>query len=299
MDQNFMKEHPVFVATAVGVGFGIGINAAVAFMPGFLRLFTENPQVIRDGIAYSEIVFLFSTALTAGVAFEKIFQAVGMMKVSMACMLLGCAVNIVLDPILIFGAGPLPSLGVRGAALATGLGQAASLMAYIIVFVRKPLPVRFRLSREVMREKVCRRIYLVGIPAALNIGLPSLLITALNGMLARFSQMYVLILGIYYKLQTFIYLTANGIVQGIRPLVGFNYGAGRGDRVKSILKVALGLGRRLWLWERFFAWCFRKCSWGCFPKILRQWPREQRLCGSSAAGLWLRRCWRRQLRLSC
>ncbi len=83
---------------------------------------------------------------------------------------------------------------------------------------------------------------MVGIPAALNIGLPSLLITALNGILAEISQVYVLILGIYYKLQTFIYLTANGIVQGIRPLVGFNYGAGRGDRVKGILKVSLLLG---------------------------------------------------------
>ncbi len=346
MDQNFMKERPVFplvtamslpmvlsmlvnalynivdsyfvakiseeamtalslvfpvqnVATAVGVGFGIGINAAaafflgagdqkkadsvitqgialsgvhgilltiscMAFMPGFLKLFTEDGQVIRDGIAYSEIVFLFSTALTAGVAFENIFQ--GMMKVTMACMLLGCVANIVLDPILIFGAGPLPSLGVRGAALATGIGQAASLMAYIIVFVRKPLPVRFRLSKEVMREKVCRRIYLVGIPAALNIGLPSLLITALNGMLAPFSQMYVLILGIYYKLQTFIYLTANGIVQGIRPLVGFNYGAGRGDRVKSILKVALGLGAAIMALGTVLCMVFPEMLMGLFSE---------------------------------
>ena len=348
MDQNFMKERPIFplvtamslpmvlsmlvnalynivdsyfvakiseeamtalslvfpvqnAATAVGVGFGIGINAAsafflgagdkkkadsvitqgivlsgvhgilltiscMAFMPGFLKLFTEDPQVIRDGIAYSGIVFLFSTALTAGVAFEKIFQAVGMMKVSMACMLVGCVVNIVLDPILIFGAGPLPSMGVRGAALATGIGQAASLMAYIIVFVRKPLPVRFRLSREVMREKVCRRIYLVGIPATLNIGLPSLLITALNGMLAPFSQMYVLILGIYYKLQTFIYLTANGIVQGIRPLVGFNYGAGRGDRVNGILKVALGLGAAIMALGTVLCMVFPEMLMGLFSE---------------------------------
>ena len=188
------------------------------------------------------------------------------MKVSMACMLVGCVVNIVLDPILIFGAGPLPSMGVRGAALATGIGQAASLMAYIIVFVRKPLPVRFRLSREVMGEKVCRRIYLVGIPATLNIGLPSLLITALNGMLAPFSQMYVLILGIYYKLQTFIYLTANGIVQGIRPLVGFNYGAGRGDRVKGILKVALGLGAAIMALGTVLCMVFPEMLMGLFSE---------------------------------
>lgn len=101
--------------------------SCMAFMPGFLKLFTEDPQVIRDGIAYSGIVFLFSTALTAGVAFEKIFQAVGMMKVSMACMLVGCVVNIVLDPILIFGAGPLPSMGVGGRPWPRGSGRRRAL----------------------------------------------------------------------------------------------------------------------------------------------------------------------------
>lgn len=262
---------------AVGIGFGIGINAAAAFylgagdkrkadsavsqgillngihgilltclctavMPGFLRLFTQDVQVIQAGIAYSGIVFLFSTVLTLSVSFEKIFQAVGRMQVSMGCMLLGCVINIVLDPLLIFGAGPMPAMGVRGAAAATGIGQAASLAAYIVIVLVKPLPVRFSLQKDVLREDVYKRIYMVGIPAALNIGLPSLLITALNGILAGFSQIYVLILGIYYKLQTFIYLTANGIVQGIRPLVGFNHGAGRDDRVKSILKVSLILG---------------------------------------------------------
>lgn len=74
---------------------------------------------------------------------------------------------------------------------------------------------------------IARRLYLIGIPAALNTALPSLLVSALNGILADFSEKYVLVLGVYYKLQTFIYLTANGIVQGIRPLVGYNYGAGR------------------------------------------------------------------------
>ena len=265
------------LTVAVGVGFGIGINAAAAFylgagdkakadsvvsqgmvlngihgiiltflcigiMPGFLRLFTEDLQVIEDGIAYSGIVFSFSVVLTLGVSFEKIFQAVGRMQVSMGCMLLGCIANIILDPVLIFGAGPIPAMGVRGAAIATGIGQAASLMGYVAVYAVKPLPVRVCFKRDVLKGDAYKRIYRVGIPAALNIGLPSLLITALNGILAEFSQVYVLILGIYYKLQTFIYLTANGIVQGIRPVVGFNYGAGRQDRVRSILKVSLILG---------------------------------------------------------
>ncbi len=291
------------LVVAAGVGFGIGINAAAAFylgagdgkkadsvisqgivlnglhgigltvvctaiMPSFLGLFTEDPLVIGEGIAYYGIVFLFAAVQTVGVSFEKIFQSVGRMRVSMGCMLLGCIVNIVLDPILIFGAGPMEGMGVRGAAIATGVGQAASLGAYVAIFLAKPLPVRLRLTKDGLKGDSYKRIYMVGIPAALNIGLPSLLITALNGILAEISQVYVLILGIYYKLQTFIYLTANGIVQGIRPLVGFNYGAGRGDRVKGILKVSLLLGGGSWPLARQCAWCSPTALWGCFPKIL-------------------------------
>ena len=84
-----------------------------------------------------------------------------------------------------------------------------------------------------------RRMYGVGVPAALNLALPSLLISCLNGILAAFSQSYVLILGVYYKLQTFLYLTANGIVQGIRPLMGYNYGAGEYGRVRRIFTTSL------------------------------------------------------------
>ena len=79
-----------------------------------------------------------------------------------------------------------------------------------------------------------KKLYSIGIPATLNLALPSLLVSSLNSILATYSQVHVLVLGIYYKLQTFLYLTANGIVQGMRPLIGYNYGAGEYKRVKSI-----------------------------------------------------------------
>ena len=83
------------------------------------------------------------------------------------------------------------------------------------------------------------KLYSIGIPATLNIALPSLLISALNAILAAYSEVYILVLGIYYKLQTFIYLPANGIVQGMRPLIGYNYGAGENKRVSQIYKIVL------------------------------------------------------------
>src|SRR5699024_8774565 len=88
-------------------------------------------------------------------------------------------------------------------------------------------------------SKMILRLYSVGIPATLNLALPSILISALNGILAAYSEVYILVLGIYYKLQTFLYLPANGIVQGMRPLIGYNYGAGEHDRVKQIYRLVL------------------------------------------------------------
>lgn len=259
---------------AIGIGFGIGINAVIAIhlgagdekkanmattqgmllalihaviltvagiavMPGFLRMFTSSEKVIDLGIRYSVIVFLFTFAIVLGVAFEKVFQAVGAMKVTMLSLMCGCIANIILDPVLIFGLGPFPAMGIEGAALATGLGQVLTLVIYIAVYLR--WPIRVKICRKYCRpdRRMIARLYAIGIPATLNLALPSLLILALNAILASFSQIYVLVLGIYYKLQTFLYLPANGFVQGMRPVIGFNYGAGEHRRVKQIYRIVL------------------------------------------------------------
>ena len=265
------------LVNAVTIGFGIGINAVIAFhlgaqeqqkadaaaaqglvlnvlhgivltvgcilvMPAFLRLFTTDESVVSMGLAYSNIVFGFSVIIALGLAFEKIFQAVGKMAVSMAAMLAGCICNIILDPVLIFGIGPFPEMGIRGAALATGLGQVLTLAVYLVYYFRGALlPVRISLRGFSFQKEMCLRLYGIGIPAILNLALPSLLISSLNAILAGYSQAYVLVLGVYYKLQTFLYLPANGIVQGMRPLIGYNYGAGEHKRVRSIYRTTLAL----------------------------------------------------------
>ena len=262
------------LVTSITVGFAIGVNAVIAFltgagkqdqascaaslgmwlnilhgvlltagcllaMPGFLSLFTDSHAVLSLGLRYSNIVFWFCVPIAAGMAFEKIFQAVGKMTVSMICMLIGCAANIILDPLLIFGIGPFPALGIEGAAIATGLGQCLTLAAYLVFYAAGALPLRIRLRGLTSVGFLARRMYLVGVPATLSLALASLLITALNGILSAFSQTYVLILGAYYKLQSFLYLTANGVVQGIRPLMGYNYGAGEYARVRRIFRTSL------------------------------------------------------------
>lgn len=259
---------------ASGIGFGVGINAVIALnlgagkkkeadmaasqgltlalihgilltliciavMPAFLRAFTSSESVIDLGIRYSFVAFLFTLVVSLSMAFEKIFQAVGSMKVTMVSLLCGCIANIILDPLLIFGIGPFPRMGIEGAALATGIGQLLSLLIYLMVYAYMPIPVRIRRELLLPGPKTSASLYSVGIPATLNIALPSVLISALNGILAGFSETYILILGIYYKLQTFLYLPANGIVQGMRPLIGFNYGAGEEKRVSRIYRQVL------------------------------------------------------------
>lgn len=260
--------------TAVTVGFAIGVNAIIAFylgakkseaanqaasmgmllniihgillnigciavMPAFLRIFTKDSNILKMGLDYSNIVFMFTIPISISISFEKIFQSVGNMKVSMICMILGCVTNIILDPLFIFGIGFIPELGIKGAAIATCIGQLVTLSGYIIAYFVRPIPAKIRIEYMKFDSTLCKKMYAIGIPATLNLALPSIQISALNGILSAYSAGYVLVLGSYYKLQTFLYLTVNGVVQGMRPLIGYNYGAGEKKRVRDIFKSAL------------------------------------------------------------
>ena len=258
---------------AAAVGFGIGINAVVAFymgagktdeadraassgtvlsilhglvlmvvciavMPWFMSMFSSDAQTIEYGIAYTGVLFLFAPMDCTAMALEKIFQSTGRMKSTMFCLATGCIINIILDPLMIFGIGPFPEMGIKGAALATGIGQTLPVLIYFMMYRLDPLPVKFRLKYWKPEVYMMKKLYSVGNAAALNIALPSVQVSVLNGILASYSPGYVFVLGVYYKLQTFLYLSANGVVQGIRPLVGYNYGAGEHSRVKEIVRTS-------------------------------------------------------------
>ena len=176
----------------------------IAVMPFFLKMFTSDETVIELGVEYSTIAFMFSVIIMAGLAFEKIFQSVGRMKVTMAALLCGSITNIILDPVLIFGVGFFPEMGIAGAALATGIGQVATLVIYLVVYVTRPIMIKVDKKYISLNKKIDLKLYGIGIPAVLNLALPSLLISFLNAILAAYSQSYVVVLGIYYKLQTFL-----------------------------------------------------------------------------------------------
>ena len=211
---------------AMAIGFGVGINALIAtargagkenearraatqgvvlsvihgillavicivIMPGFLGMFTGDQEVIRYGVRYASVAFLFSPIIMAGLAFEKIFQAVGRMKVSMIALLGGCITNIILDPILIFGLAFFPKMGISGAAIATGVGQLISLMVYLAFYFKGPVPVKLEARYKIPGGNTMKKLYGIGIPAILNLALPSVMIFVLNGLLAPYSRSYV------------------------------------------------------------------------------------------------------------
>lgn len=277
------------MVNAIAIGFGIGVNACIAFflgaekkdkadmsaswgvllsllhgillavaciavMPAFLRIFTKEENILNLAISYSNRVFLFAAAVNVGICYEKIFQAVGKMRVSMFSMMAGCVANIILDPLMIFGIGPFPAMGIQGAAYATGIGQCLTLAVYLLLFWLRPIPVKVQSGYLKKEGTLIGRLYRIGVPATLNTALPSVQISVLNQILSGFSGQYVLVLGIYYKLQTFIYLSANGIVQGIRPLVGFNAGAGEKKRVQDIFRTSLFLIMGIMLVGTVIAW---------------------------------------------
>ena len=179
-----------------------------AIMPRFLRSFTSDETVIAMGVTYSRVAFMFAVVIMAAMSFEKIFQAVGRMNITM--------------------------IGLMG-------GSVCNIIFYLIVYFVSPIPVRLRSGCLKPDAKMALQLYSIGVPAILNLALPSVLITFLNSLLAVYSQSYVVVLGIYYKLQTFLYLPANGIVQGLRPIIGYNYGAGEYDRVKKLYRMSMGM----------------------------------------------------------
>lgn len=261
---------------SVAVGFGIGVSSCIAIATGskdtkraeraastgvllsiihsmlfvvfgmfatkpFLKMFTDNTEIIEMGSKYGYIVLCLAFGAVIQVCFEKIFQALGNMKITMYSLTIGAVINIILDPVFIFGYFGFPAMGVSGAAVATVCGQISGLIIYLIYYKKNKatIPLRIEAKNITFDLGLLKQLYFVGIPSTIMMALPSMLVSVLNSMLVAYSQIHVSVLGIYFKLQSFIYLPAGGIVQGMRPIVGFNYGAKEFNRVKKTLRVSV------------------------------------------------------------
>lgn len=154
-------------------------------------MFTTDNLILAWGKEYAVIVLSFSVVVTVQIAFEKIYQSTGNMFVPMVCMAAGSITNIILDPVFIFGLGPVPRLEVKGAAIATAVGQVVTLLLYLIWYFKKDMGLSIKRAYMKPSADICRRVYMVGVPCSMTMGLPSLLITILNGFCSGvFSYLY-------------------------------------------------------------------------------------------------------------
>lgn len=200
---------------------------------------TNDPEIVTYGIEYLTIVCCCSFGIYAQFVYERILQATGRTMHTMVTQTLGAVINIILDPILIFGLLGMPALGVRGAAIATVIGQVvAGVTAWILnVYKNKDVDVNlkgFRPSLDIIKQ-----IYQIGIPSIIMQSIGSVMVFSLNKILIVFSTTATAVFGVYFKLQSFIFMPVFGMNNGMVPIIAFNYGARKKERMMQTYKLAL------------------------------------------------------------
>ncbi|MDH6364990.1 putative MATE family efflux protein [Enterococcus sp. PF1-24] len=259
---------------ALSVGFGAGLNAFIArkmgnkeqaaadqaatigvilsvvhylvvvvlgllFGQAFLGIFSNNQEILDLSNQYVVIIIIFALGQSVQITIEKIFQACGHMIEPMFFQLIGAIVNVILDPIFIFGWLGLPAMGVRGAAIATVIGQSCAMLAALIALKTRKLPVTFDFKNIKWDWQMIREIYIISLPSFLLTSISSVMVSSINIILNGFSDLSVAVFGIYYKLQSFVYMPISGLVQGTLPIMSFNYGGKNKTRLLATLKITL------------------------------------------------------------
>ncbi len=212
----------------------IGIFLAKPFM----HLYTDSPAIFDGGVTYLRIITMFCIFSMIQVQLEKVLQATGNMVAPMIISMSGAITNLILDPLLIFGVGFLPELGIAGAAIATVIGQAVAFCVAMYILHTKEHVVHVQLKGYKMDWNVVKDIYAVGLPAMVMQSIGSIMLFGYNAILSA-SATAVAVLGIYFKLQSFIFMPVFGLNQGAMPIMGYNYGARNRNRLMKTYKISL------------------------------------------------------------
>ncbi len=265
------------IATAIGVGTGVGITALVprslgsgdretaeraanvqnflclcyslvfvviglVFARPYYTVQTDDPAIIEAGVAYTRIVCAVSVGVFFGQGLEKLLVASGYSALSMICQASGAVINIVLDPILIFGLGPIPAMGVKGAAIATVIGQIFAAALALFFNLKKNKAVRFSFRAMLPDVKTLKAIYAVGIPSMLTVGLSTIMSYCINQIFLAVGTTATAAFGIWIKLQSFGFMPVYGLNNGSIAILAYNRGAKKYDRVRQTLKMASIIG---------------------------------------------------------
>ena len=262
------------LVVAIGVGTGVGVNSLIARRLGekrqlhadsaaehgialsiiggivflvlgfglsgvFVGAFGAAEDVSVQAVQYSHIAVGLSIFVMISMMCEKVQQSTGNMIIPMAQGLTGAIINIILDPLMIFGIGPFPEMGVTGAALATVIGQIFGMLIGLWGVFKHQKVLKLNMRSFKWRLQTVKDIYRVGLPGIVMQSIASVMTAGLNGILIGFSQTAVNVLAVYFKLQTFVFMPVFGLNQGALPVMGYNYGARNKHRLFGAYRIAL------------------------------------------------------------
>ncbi len=214
----------------------IGILAVPAFFAGQ----TSIQEIIDLGTQYLTLVCTVSFGMFGAITFERLLQATGKTIYSMYAQAAGAIVNIALDPVFIFGYLGCPAMGVTGAALATVIGQIAGCILGLVFNIKFNHEIHLGF-KEIFTPKaaIIKRIYMVGVPSILMASISSVMTYFLNIILMSFSATATAVFGIYFKLQSFVFMPVFGLNNGMIPIVSYNYGAAKPERIHKIIRLSI------------------------------------------------------------
>ena len=217
---------------AFGIGALLNLFALLIMRPYFWA-FTSNEEIYQLSIAYMSVCSFMQIPNMVHIAIQKMIQATGNMVAPMWFQIAGVVVNFVLNPILIFGIGIFPAMGILGSAVATVAGYLLSMILALALLLGKKQKVKVKIEGFHLQKQMIGRIFALGLPSFIMNALSSFMVTFVNLFLVAYSDTAIAFFGAYFKVQQLIVMTVNGLIQGCLPVMRFNYGAGNRERLHS------------------------------------------------------------------
>lgn len=231
--------------TAVNGVILMGISYVIFLLVGLfgVRAFylsqTRDVQIVQYGVEYLSIVCSCSVGLFAQFTFERLLQSTGRTFYIMITQGTGAVINIILDPIFIFGLFGLPRMGVAGAAVATVTGQIIAGILAALINYKKNDDIRMQFKGLHLEKEIVGQIYKIGIPSMIMQAIGSVMTYGMNLILISFTSTATAVFGVYFKLQSFVFMPVFGLNNGLVPILAYNYGAGRRDRFVKAMKCGI------------------------------------------------------------
>ncbi len=246
LSRSLGEQKPEQAQLAAVNGIFLGILGSIAFalfglfgVEAFFRSQTDDPVIISYGVQYLRICTIISFGINLAMTFERIMQSTGRTIYNMYSQGVGAITNIILDPILIFGLFGFPAMGIQGAALATVIGQILAMLLSLFFNITKNTDISLNFKGFKPDPKTIKMIYMVGIPSIVMLSISSVMTYCMNLILAAFSTTAVTVFGVYYKLQSFIFMPVFGLNNGMIPIIAYNYGARSRERVMQTAKLSI------------------------------------------------------------